>query len=576
MKRIVLLSFLLISFLSIGQTRRVRNQGALPSARPVAAGDVIESPSAGRLVYYFKTDGSLYTYDGTTETCVSCSTGGGAGVTHKTVIDFDPAVTDYTAIFQTALSIGGSIILEFGKVWPIASTNDPIANNDAVMKADADVIFDLNGGKITSSTTFRLLDIEARNVEIKNGTFESTVDSGADSRDLYGLVTIENDDVDFVKFKNLYFTNPNANTNAIKIIAQAGKTGASNPNTTTGTQIEKLYFENVVCENVGSMGIEIIANSNSFNASNYVNSIYMINCHTKNTGTKDVEGEGISIVASTQHTVIEGGTVDDFGKIGVEISSKNFNIKGMRVTNAKNATDDYFYGLINPGGDGADGYNQYGNKVIENVTIKGTLGKAVFFDNRSATPVKIKNSSILGAVKIIGDFIEFDDCEINTGGNIENNSGSDLTFTNCKINFNNVNRFQLQGTGGVTRVIGCDVTRVNASDGLTNQGQMVFSSGDLKEFISIDSRFDGGYFNTGATGTHSFNFKDTSYETASSAWFAGSAIPTLTWLGKNYFKGNQVNRKGTTANRPIIAQEFDRYFDTQQKIDFIFVDGVWE
>lgn len=398
---------------------------------------------------------------------------GGAVDLPTTVIKYDPAITDYTTILQTALDAGGNIDLQKGIYVTTARLNLNLNNT----------FVNGNGAKITSSTTFRLMNFNNLSVEddftfgLKNLSFESTVVSPAvvnveTDRDLFGMLTIDNKDVKNGYFENLTFTNPQAYTNAIKVIA-----------TSNGTEIQNLYFENIDVVNCGQMGIEVNAHGGVYGLNNYVGNISIKNFNSKNLSTRSKYGMALSISGNVHNTDWNGGSVDGFKDIAIEnVAGRLFKVSGVRVINPSTQTD-RFLSIDN----GTGGYQANYGTVLDNMYFEGNGTISTLSAN---SKIIISNSTIRGNVKIDANNTEYQNCNITTSNIIQ-------TFAN---NFVDIN-------GGIIN-FGTGVSRFATNNGTINIfNNAIVTKADNTQLFDVstsnsklnitNTKLNKGYINSG-------------------------------------------------------------------------------
>lgn len=399
------------------------------------------------------------------------------------IIRYDENVLDHYNQIQEALDSGGKIKFQLGKKWRISKK----------LVATRDIEIDLNKGSLYRDNGFRIIDVESNYFTLKNGEINTSFDTKNAPRDLFGLLTIDNQNISVAEFDNLKISAPKANTQGIKVIAQS-----------RNSVVDKLVFKDVYVNKIGSVGIEVIGSVNTFSTQNFINKVYLTNIHTKSTGIKDEEGMGVSIAASVHSVFGNGIFCEDFTKIGFEIGSKYGFIYGLNLTNARTDKTDYIYSYVNIVN--KESSDNDTNIVFDGVNIQGDKGRLNII-NKTKNSTRIKNLSIYGGdIKILGDNYEIIDSCMDIGGNIDINKGQKIKIINSTINFNNGNRFQLQG--GTLDISKGLVTRINKSDDRVDDGQMLFLVKG-STLTSEDTEFYDGYIN-GQEGTQ-ISLKNTHY-----------------------------------------------------------------
>ncbi|WP_019668295.1 hypothetical protein [Eudoraea adriatica] len=371
-------------------------------------------------------------------------------------------IKDDSIALQAALDVGGFIIFDKAtyNIGTQLSINQPCS-------------IDLNGATITSSTIMRLIAVN-KNTTLTNGNITTTYASSSQS--LFGIIESMNTSLDFLKLQDLFIDGgSNSEIDGIKIDC-----------TVNNSIINDITIDNVVIENTGIMGIEIISHTGGMDDDlNHVNNVTITNLKTKNTGTISTYGMGISISGGVRKTVINGIIVDDFKDIGIEnAGGKIFLCTNFEVKNPKLASDIFVATQQN------QFYTSNENTVFMNGDIRGN-GKINF--KSDSNPIIVNNLQINGDVKIDAVNAVINNSTINTGNVIQSLDGGKLVINNTMVFFKSgISRFQANTS---------EIELNNVTATRTDDGMMIFC--DTGSSLSISyGKFTDGYIqvDSGSTG----------------------------------------------------------------------------
>lgn len=438
---------------------------------------------------------------------------------------------DHSTALQTLVNSPGKILLEEGRQYTLNTRVDVNATG---------VHLDMNGSTFTSATNYRFLnfnelEVTPYEVIVEHGKVISSVDTGTSNRielenGSFGLLTMDNVPISKAIFNDIYLSAPNANTNGIKGIAQTG-----------GTTFDNIILKDIEIDGMGSMGVEMIANTDTFDQTDYNKIIQVSGFESNNTGNKDVEGIGLSVVTNTQNFWGENIYINGFDKIGLEAVAKYTYINNVSIFNPKTASSDYMYVFLR--GTNADLNSQASNFVARNINLEGTQGR-INIVNRTQNLAKLYDVSIKGNIRVLGEGYQYINPSFSTSGNIETNSAQVSNFKGGNINFEGAGRFQVQG--GTTYLDDVNITRL--TDGVVNDGQAAFLSTATSRLFAKNTTFNEGYLN-GATGSNYYLDRVIYNRASSSNYGLGSATYNVEEI-----KVNGVTTKNVSGN--IIATAF--------------------